>query len=491
MALNKVDLLKIWIQKWWVLWIVFFVFTAAMALFIQLIILPYFLPHVHYGHGLFVPDSTGFHQIAQNVAGKMANNGWEAWELKPEGLYPAGIASLFYYLWTPEPYSVIPFNAAVHATAGCLVFFLLTFFIKNRFVAVAGATLFIINPASFEWTAQIHRDGTFILGNLLVLSAWLALIKASKSREWQSFIYAPVLTLLGVFLILVSRPYWNQVALVACCCIFTLMLFVWVRALFRNISSGVQYIRVIILGCIIIAIQIPFIDKYHSFGQKIKSEQLQQEHSFNKSLLSEELSPYHLSIDEWRPGSVWHDQQLRDSGRSEKSFKQEDKWIYNRYIPDFIQSKMYGLSICRKGTASSGGKTSIDQSFKLNSVSAYISYLPRALQIGFLSPFPSLWIGTGSTPASTIGRLVMGFVTLFFYVLLIFFIWGLWVNRKSIELWIIFLYSTFGLLIFTYAYANVGTLMRLRYGFYMVIVGAGFAFTIQKILEYKESSSNK
>ena len=133
---------------WWGLWIIFFIYTSLMATIIQLV-LPQVFPKVFLAHGLFVPDSTGFHQIAARKALEIAEKGWVAWELRPQiqypaGVpqYPAGVASIFYYLWKPEPYSMIPFNAALHATAGCIVFFLLTSFMSSlKFVSHLSSSI--------------------------------------------------------------------------------------------------------------------------------------------------------------------------------------------------------------------------------------------------------------------------------------------------------------------------------------------------------------
>ena len=170
----------------------------------------------------------------------------------------------------------------------------------------------------------------------------------------------------------------------------------------------------------------------------------------------------------------------------EQTSKSIFAWARTPYLPDFIENKLYGVWCYRKGTAGSGGNTLIDRYVSLNSAGAFIRYFPRALQIGFLSPFPSEWFRTGSTPATTIGKKIMGSIMILFYICLAFFIWSLWEYRKSLEFWIITLHSTFGIIVFTYVYANVGTLSRLRYGFYMVIIGIGFAFAIQKIIELRQ-----
>lgn len=535
-----------------------------MAIIIQFI-LPQVFPKVFLVDGLFVPDSTGFHQIAGRKAIEIAEKGWEAWELRPRGQYPAGVASIIYYLWKPEPYSMIPFNAAIHATAGCLIFFLLTSFMKNRFVAACGATLFIINPASLEWTAQIHRDGTYILGNLLILTAWLLLIKGVMQKKWQNILYSLIMTLSGSFLIWAPRPYWNQVVLVSCILSFALILFYWIFN-FRKLSFSLRWLTAaVVTGCIMLLVQLPFTDT--PFAHDIKSQEniKRQEEAANLPMnlalieiekeivlmkkatditkttdmaksIAAKLEKIHNDLTQWQikqdalynnlcqfaSGSnlmtikykvkkrglpeenygqlPWSEleERLRVLLQWEKELKKwqmvlEQKresileWVRTPFLPDFVENKLYVAWQYRKGVVRTGGNTVIDPHISLNSAGAFIRYFPRVLQVGFLSPFPSEWFKTGSTPATTIGKRIMGGIMIFFYICLAFFIWSLWEYRKSLEFWIITLNSTFGLIVFTYVYPNVGSLSRMRYGFYMVIIGIGFAFAVQKLIELREN----
>ncbi|NQU52189.1 MAG: hypothetical protein HQ522_06575, partial [Bacteroidetes bacterium] len=170
----------------------------------------------------------------------------------------------------------------------------------------------------------------------------------------------------------------------------------------------------------------------------------------------------------------------------EQTSKSIFEWARTPYLPDFIENKLYGVWGYRGGAVRTGGNTVIDRYISLNSAGAFIRYFPRALQVGFLSPFPSEWFRTGSTPATNIGKKIMGGIMILFYICLAFFIRGIWEYRKNIEFWIITFHSTFGLIVFTYVYPNVGTLSRMRYGFYMVIMGIGFAFAIQKLIESRQ-----
>jgi hypothetical protein len=184
----------------------------------------YFIPKVYpqfnQGDGLVVLDSTGFNKIAKDKSDEILKNGWGAWELRPKGQSPAGIASIFYALWAPKPYAMLPFNALVHALSGCVVlWFLLHFF--SRKSSILGASIFVLNPAALEWVAQIHRDGIFILGNLLVLVCLIQLGKGLRQEKAGVTLWGVIYGVLGTSVVWVARPHWVQVALITfflCAC---------------------------------------------------------------------------------------------------------------------------------------------------------------------------------------------------------------------------------------------------------------------------------
>jgi len=193
--------------------VIFFVYSLFAGLVIQLYLITEIFPQFNLGDGIVVLDSSGFNQIAKEKAIEIGEKGWAAWELRPKQQSPAGIASIFYSLWAPKPYSMLPFNALVHAISGSIVLWLLSRFFPWK-PAVIGSAVFVLNPAAMEWVAQIHRDGIFILGNLLVL---LSLIRYGK--DWGStnpggILISFVIAISGTTLVWIARPFWVQVLFV-------------------------------------------------------------------------------------------------------------------------------------------------------------------------------------------------------------------------------------------------------------------------------------
>ncbi len=428
------------------MWLAFFLYTAATAAFVQLILLPYLLPGMHYGHGMFVKDSWGFHYLARDQAAAMIKFGWKAWRLCPAfNYFPVGIASIFYYLWYPEPFSLIPFNAVLHASAGCLVFFLISSFVKDRIAAFSGAALFVINPASLEWTSQIHRDGTFILGNMLVLSAWLLVLKGIEEEKWRAFTYAPFTFFLGAIMIWAPRPYWKYVVTIACIALAATMFIGMMMAWFKGSSKKFCYAAAFLSVCLMLVMQ-------QSLGY------------FDK---------------DYKPAERWDS---ADAGLTTPGEQHSVKWRFTPYVPKYVESKLYVLAVSRFKSAAHIAGSNIDSGVNFEAATDFITYLPRALQIGFLSPFPSMWFTPGSSTGTTVGRAVLGVITMFFYMCLVFFCWSILSYGKNRNFRLIVLYCTFGLLVFTYVQPNIGTLVRFRYGFYMPIVSIGFAFMVEKLI---------
>jgi hypothetical protein len=203
----------------WILFyfgVITFIYTLCASSFIQLYVIQVLFPQFNLIDGIAVFDSQGFDQIAKTKAIEISEKGWGAWELRPNGntgnagQSPSGIASFFYILWTPKPYVMLPFNATVHALSGCLVAWILRQFFSWK-PAIFGGALFVLNPAAMEWLAQIHRDGIFILGNLMVLASLFHLFKILEAGKMSNMVWSMFLGMSGTLLVWVARPYWVQV----------------------------------------------------------------------------------------------------------------------------------------------------------------------------------------------------------------------------------------------------------------------------------------
>lgn len=448
-----------WLKKlaqspWLIIWLGVFVFLYSWfaSMLLQLWVIPALFSQPGAAEGLVVLDSIGFDQQAKAQAAMIASLGWSAWELRPQGQSPVGIASVFYVLLGPTPASMLPFNAAVHAVSACAVMAIL----RNFFSAVPaliGALVFALNPASFEWVAQIHRDGIFILGNLLLILGVLRFIRIPEAgagcmNAWQ-WLWWFVVPVAGTFLIWVARPYWVQIALV------TLVLATVGVILTNLIHKKITGHRMVLFAAMALFVGLfqLLLIRFHTPHEPINI-------------------PQHVS----QPGSEAGSETGSEAG-SEKVNKQAPfAWAHSGWLPLAVEGRFYRIATARLGAISQGGNSLVDADWRLDSVGAILGYVPRALQLGLFSPFPELWVGQGSTPAMTMARKVVGGVTLLSYVCLAGLVIGLWRMRSSLPLWVMIGACLTGIIVYAVTYPNVGTLMRYRHGFYMLLVGYGAAW---------------
>jgi hypothetical protein len=110
----------------------------------------------------------------------------------------------------------------------------------------------------------------------------------------------------------------------------------------------------------------------------------------------------------------------------------------------------------------------IDEDVSFSSRTDVLKYIPRALEIGFLAPFPTMWFTAGRNVGLS-GRLLAGIETLTTYM--IEFMAGLfaWRNKHRLSVWLLTLTVGTGLLALGMVVVNVGTLYRIRYPFWILM----------------------
>jgi hypothetical protein len=111
----------------------------------------------------------------------------------------------------------------------------------------------------------------------------------------------------------------------------------------------------------------------------------------------------------------------------------------------------------------------IDEHVAFNSSTDIARYVPRALVVGYFAPFPSLWFSAGSKVGIT-GRILSGaemVLTYLFEALACFFVWQ---TRRRFGSWLLVLATVIGMLALGLVVTNVGTLYRMRYPFWILIV---------------------
>jgi hypothetical protein len=116
--------------------------------------------------------------------------------------------------------------------------------------------------------------------------------------------------------------------------------------------------------------------------------------------------------------------------------------------------------------------TLIDPNVQFLTTMDVVRYLPRAMEIGFLAPFPNAWLGNGREVGRS-GRLVSGAEMLAAYILEVLALFGVWRARQRLSTWFLLCVMLFGVTTLGLGLINVGALFRLRYAFFVLLIVLG------------------
>lgn len=397
-------------------------YTLLVAVLVQFVILPYMLPHMSTANGLLKGgDSAYFHKLAMKLYEQVNLHGWGVWQLRPGGQGPAGMAAAFYVLFYPSVAVMIPVNALFHAVAVVFLFRILVGISKHRQMALLGICPFIFFPTAMLWTTQWHKDGWVILGSFMIL--W-SLMQLNSPRSLSAILQIILTSVLGLVLVWIMRPYLVNVILTVSglICLGITVSFL-ISGLWQK-NMWVKFFPRCLCCCFVflVLLSIPVILEGRSFQTRLPSS------------LSAMVAKLGNSID----------QQVWIMGQNRKGFTD--------------------------GYPGAGSKIDSDVSFTGKMDVVY--YLPRALQIALLSPFPVDWFrdsGAGSNFMRRISSVEMIIV----YAALLFLPFMLWEQRRNPNLWVVLSFVLFVMIVQALVVANVGTLYRMRFGYVQTVVGIG------------------
>jgi putative peptidoglycan lipid II flippase len=116
--------------------------------------------------------------------------------------------------------------------------------------------------------------------------------------------------------------------------------------------------------------------------------------------------------------------------------------------------------------------SNIDTNVEFATLADIVGYLPRAAIIGYFAPFPNMWLAPVD-PAGRLRRWLAGLETICMYVVEVLALVGLWSCRRRFPAWLLFLATAIGVIALGMVVANIGTLYRLRYAFWMLLILLG------------------
>lgn len=403
-------------KNYLLVWVAVFSYAALAGILVQLVILPYFLPGMHWGHGLLVGlDSPMYHKLAVALSEKIAVEGWGSWELRPGGQGPAGISAIMYRLTVPEPWTLIPLYAAVHAATAVVAVAIIRQFTQSWLVALIAVAPLVFFPSSLTWVTQPYKDGFTILGAFLVVYSVSQF--TIKDVGWKGAAVLTLYFLIGSVFIWVMRPYLTRMVMPPIIAVLGFGVIALQQIAFKRVEQPAVSLRQAVIKAVALAVML-------------------------------------IAM-----------QSLPDTGGGANIGVRT------------ATGKCSGIINIRNNfiISSPNARSGVDTDIEFESCADIIAYAPRALVIGLLAPFPPEWLKTGTLPSYTymIRESAMEMVVIYFG--LAFLPSFAWRHRARLDMWFIIAFSTAMLLIQTIVIPNLGTLYRMRYGYLLTLVAFGVA----------------
>jgi hypothetical protein len=128
----------------------------------------------------------------------------------------------------------------------------------------------------------------------------------------------------------------------------------------------------------------------------------------------------------------------------------------------FATRHNYNVDVLNAGSA-------VDQNVEFRTGQDVLSYLPRAFALGMWAPFPNTWVRIGKHVGRT-GTTVAGAETAGMYLCQLLALVALISGRRRIAAVLLLLFTVFGVTMLGLVVTNVGTLYRLRYIFWILLI---------------------
>lgn len=517
-------------------WVCIFVYAMLAGLAIQLVILPHVFPQLHAGNGLLAGrDWVGFHEQAVVHAQKIALLGWNEFRLRPDGDNAiTGIASFFYVLLTPKPWTLLPLNALAFATGGAALFSMLKHLDLEDNEAVIAMIPYVVFPSALLQYGQIHKDVFCTAFVLVVLWSWVSLLRGGRRPGQMVPVFlagALALAALSVF-----RPYFMFpfLGLGVILLVWHAGRLVWQLGRLRlargrdgrpvpwkfNLAS-VSILVLINLFTYLMSVSqvdirmlpVPADSEHAGFAIPLITVKSNQDvrSADTVRLVTEEA----LTQEAFKETTIY--KELVKKGGSEaqiavasKAMIASAKIEINRiaaakieaamvkaieecrpvvivrdgaFFENLVNRSFLKIAVARAGFTSSGGTTAasnIDKGIDFCKNEDLVRYIPRAMQIALFAPFPSSWFAVEKRNSSPVEIYISVAEMLYCYVAYFGLLyWLVSYRRWNVALVVPIAFALGLTLLLGLTVANVGTLYRMRFPFAMIFVSIGMAGLMQ------------
>jgi hypothetical protein len=441
------------------LWLAGFAYAATAAWLVQLVLLPRLVPAWHAGHGLVAgSDSVSYHRMAARHAAEIRARGWSAFVLRPDGHTMVGLTSAVYALTVSEPWTMIPLNAAAHATGGVALASVVRLLVPGTAPAAVAALPFLLYPSALAWVAQLLKDGYFAAGWLCLLAGLAGLARDALGVPAGGAVARRAALLAGaVALVWVSRP--DQVRVL------------------QAVAAG---------GAVLVtaAVGVRAVRPLARRGRAMAAVGLAWLTALGPGLLPE-TGERIWAADPARTGRRAGAPGLQEPGAPDPVGQQRavraTPWYRTPWLPTAADRMAYGLALVREQFLvfyrEAGSNLDVDVSF--HRAADVVRYAPRALAIALWAPFPGQWAAAAAhTPGGTAMRRVVALEMVGVYLAMAPLAALAWQARRRLELWVVLLGCLAPLTLYAAAIPNLGALHRFRYASLMTLVGLGVAAAV-------------
>jgi len=388
----------------------------------------------HSGAGLLAGgDWLHFHQLAQDVARRIEQEGWQAWVLRPEGQAPAGLAAALYAATgVHKPWLLLPVHALLYALAALCLWRLVSDLSGRSVLGLWAIAPLFMFPSLAMVYGQMHKDIYALPAVLALVLAWVWMLLRGRSHLW----WILVLLLLGNVLMWLVRPYGLKLMLLG----QAGMLCIFVLGWYSHRQSAA-----LALGTIGVLITVALL----------------------RATAPTATAPTATAPTATAPAVTC------------------PGWVYTLPVsaPDVLMARL----ACTRLAFAHGyplAGSNIDTHVQFTQAADIVLYLPRALQIGWLAPFPNQWFVAAASPGGEVFRAVAALEMLVLYLaltgLLAFGLLTLFKPQglSPRQLWAAFAILSFAVLwvlMYTLVMTNVGTLYRMRLPAVLIVMGLGWA----------------
>ena len=459
-------------------------FHIAFACLMSWIAYSPYLTHLHNGQGFwnFASDSILYHQEAIYLVDALNSGNWSKWwsgifldgSFKVQHVQVKWIALIYRMSGEEYPLLFEIVNSVTWVASVVLIFLAARIYFPNNKTTANFAVFFLFFPSVLFSSAQLLREPFYILGFCFVIFGWVAIFH--EDSKWKGAF--AIVT--GFYLITAVRLYVTPVLLSAfLICTVVLML----RKKLAHFPAFIM-----LMGISLISFQAGYLNIPVPGPAKINSSLTDQnkkitEHLTNSTTERSTMSFLDIALDIWKTTGEHSKETIISNTRKDeediqklifmkqqeliKSFRENNSSMgFISYLNNKIAIK---ISFLRHGFVSvnKNARSAIDENVQFMNLRDLFSYFPRALQIGFLSPFPQLWVSSG-TSTGYIGRIVAGFETLIMYVVLVGFFSAFFIEIQILKpLAPVLIFSTVMIILLGFVVPNAGTIYRMRQGLFI------------------------